>query len=107
MALERRLHALDLGPSLLELARLLEQRVALGGQDLVDALIPATADIPNELPQELGIFDFAGGPLADFGGSSLDSQAGYGGFIAGLDRSLERLFLGFHHLCKIRHALAR
>src|SRR5438270_12439581 len=52
MAFEGRLHALDLGLPLLELARLLEQGIALGGQNLVDALIPATSDIPDELPQD-------------------------------------------------------
>src|SRR3546814_9254174 len=57
VALEGFRGRLDLGLQLRELAGLLEQDIAFGRQDLVDTLVIAAADIADQLPQPVGIFN--------------------------------------------------
>jgi hypothetical protein len=105
MALDCRCDRTDLSLKLLDLALLLEQDIALGSQNFVDALVVAPAHIADELSEHHGIFDRAGGSLANFGGGSLDDQPGNRGPIMDVNRCLERLLFGCGYAGAIRRAL--
>ena len=57
MPLQCRCRRSDFRLQLLELPSLRELRVAPGGENFVDALVVAAADVPNELAKHFGILD--------------------------------------------------
>src|SRR6516162_391334 len=97
----------DLGPELLELTLVCELSLALARENLVDALVFAAADLPDEIAKLRSVFDPVGGELTDFRGTALEYQPRNRLSVAAVDRGLECLFFSGGEQSVIRHALLR
>src|SRR5215831_6143135 len=97
----------DLSRELLELTLVCELSLALARENLVDALVFATAGLLDEIAKLRSVFDRFGGDLADFRGAALEDQPRNHLAVATLDRSFECLFLSCGEESVLRHALLR
>src|SRR5215469_8087262 len=105
--LDGRRNRADLGRELLELTLVCELSLALARENLVDALVFATAGLLDEIGKLRSVFDRLGGELADFRGTALEDQSRNRLGVAAVDRGFECLFFSGGEESVIRHALLR